>query len=35
MINYPSTIDDKIELVATQIDETKECEKGLLHGLFC
>lgn len=33
--NFLSSIDDKIELVSTQIEATKDYKKGLLQGMFC
>jgi type I restriction enzyme S subunit len=33
--SFLSAIDEKIELVTTQIDETKEYKKGLLQQMFC
>ena len=33
--NFLSAIDEKIALIATQIEDTQEYKKGLLQGMFC
>jgi type I restriction enzyme S subunit len=33
--NFLSAIDEKIELVAQQIEDSQEYKRGLLQGMFC